>query len=154
MTNFEFYKDDIKAVGYDFAIVARSGKFAYCLDEDELENGCADCAFTKMYGPCDKLKIKWLYEEHEEQPKLTKNERKLCEILNECYIARNVSGDLIAYEKRPIRVDNCWWKAVSGIWWRLDITFGRFKDCNFSFIKWEDEEPWSVEDLLKLEVAE
>ena len=25
-------------------------------------------------------------------------------------------------------------------------------DCNFSFIKWEDDEPWAVSDLLKLEV--
>ncbi len=29
-----------------------------------------------------------------------------------------------------------------------------FSDLDFEFIEWEDEEPWAVEDLLKLEVEE
>lgn len=28
-----------------------------------------------------------------------------------------------------------------------------FPQCKFKFIKWEDEEPWSVEELLKYELT-
>lgn len=82
MTNFEYYKEQIKAIGFNFGI-ARSGKLLKCSSFP-----CVDCAFH--CNECSEYKFEWLCKEHEEQPKLTKNERKLCEIMcpinpnNEC----------------------------------------------------------------------
>lgn len=147
MTNFEYYKEQIKAIGFNFGI-ARSGKLLKCSSFP-----CVDCAFH--CNECSEYKFKWLCEEREEnkeQPKLTKNERKLCETLNKkCYIARDEDEKLTIYPTQPIKCMSFWYDYSENY---IGILNAIFTDCNFSFIKWEDEEPWSVEDLLKLEVME
>ena len=129
MTNFEYYKEQIQEIGLNFGI-ARSGKLLKCFSFH-----CVDCAFNDE--GCGKHKLKWLYSEHKEQPKLTKNERRLCEILRDGYVKRD--------KKTPL------WSANKNMWWVLPVE--ALIDCNFPFIK-EDEEMWRVEDLLKLEVEE
>lgn len=81
------------------------------------------------------------------KPKLTKRERTLCELIGFGRIARDEGGALYWYEDKP-------WKA-NGMWHCIDecITLEVF-DTPFMFIEWEDDEPWEVEDLLKLEVEE
>ena len=149
MTNFEFYKDDIKAIGFNFGI-ARSSKFLNCSSLP-----CVDCAFH--CNECSEYKFKWLCEEHEEhveQPKLTKNERELCKLLSpDTYIAKDKSGSIYAYSKKPNKrgESDGWWYAYEHC---ASISEYIFVGCNFSFITWEDEKPWSVKDLLKLEVME
>lgn len=136
MTNFEYYKDEIKALGYEFAVVEGTNEIKPC----RRMGNCAECLF-KGDGRvrfCTEDKIKWLYEEHKEQPKLTKNARKLCEILRDGYV-KNYLDDIV------------WSKEKDGLWWILPTEV--MIDCNFSFIK-EDKKMWSVEDLLKLEVID
>ena len=147
MTNFEYYAEDIKAVGYNFAI-KKDGEFASC-----LEKTCDLCIFGEGSKSCTDEKIKWLYEEHKEQQKLTKDERKLCEIIaSDTYIARDKSGSLFVYDKKPYKKDDrIGWCTKD---YCVSISDFIFADCNFSFIKWEDEEPWKVSDLLKLEVMD
>lgn len=149
MTNFEFYAEDIKAVGYDFGIDKRSGEFVSCKNTPV----CGNCKFDNN-GNCIIEIIKWLYEEHKEQPKLTKNTRKYLELLPFKYIARDRNESVYGYYEKPIK------NKYVGAW---TYTKDKVKilainkhliDCNFSFIKWEDKEPWRVEDLLKLEVME
>lgn len=132
MTNFEFYADEIMAVKYDFAIT-KNGSLTYC--------GTISCNKCEFYGgdSCTQVKIEWLYEEHKEQPKLTQNEHKLCEILNAGYLSRDIHETLV------------WASNESLEQWA--VYTHPLNDCDFSFIK-NGDEPWSVEDLLNLEVME
>ena len=145
MTNFEYYAEQIKAVECDFAL-QKNGYFTYC-----GSIGCTKCEFYGG-GSCTQEKIKWLYSEHKEQPKLTQNERKLCEILKDCYIARDKSGSLYVNIEKPFKSGSKQYWNIYGEYWYINNLI--LNDCNFSFIKWEDEEPWKVSDLLKLEVME
>lgn len=148
MTNFEYYKEEIKALNYDFAYA--NGKITKCT--------CGICGEKcKFYDDnydddkdCETNKIEWLYSEHKEQPKLTQNERKLCEILKDGYIVRDKTGSVCVKIKKPFKlVSEGYWDAYGEYFY---IIYRIFNDCDFSFIKWEDDEPWAVSDLLKLEV--
>lgn len=146
MTNFEFYADEIKAVKHDFAL-HKDGYFTYC--------GIISCNKCEFYGghSCTKAKIEWLYSEHIEQPKLTQNERKLCEVLRkDCYIVRDKTGSVCVKIKKPFKIlSEGYWDAYGEYCYIIERIFN---DCDFSFIKWEDDEPWAVSDLLKLEVMD
>ena len=155
MTNFEYFKDIILKItnrGEHLAIV--DGKPVAC----ESFNDCRDCCQLDMAN-CQIDRMKWLYAEHIEKPRLTKKERQFCELVESGWIARNKNGDLYFYEpyiEPPYKLD----KADSTIW-RHDAMMYFLSDENsdlfhiqFTFIKWGDTEPWSIEDLLKLEVEE
>ena len=62
-------------------------------------------------------------------------------------IARDKDKNLYIYDKKPIKKNECW-DALRNM--------GNFELFNhlFQFIKWEDEEPRLIEDLLKCEVIE
>ena len=75
------------------------------------------------------------------KPKLTSNEKKFCEILKSGFLKRTHYGTLV-------------WSAEKEDNERWVLSVSAFEDCNFSFIKREDDETWAVEDLLALEVAE
>lgn len=145
MTNFEYYAVQIKLLDYDFGF-KKDGEFAYC--------GSIKCNKCEFYGgpSCTKAKIEWLYQEYQEYkaPELTNNEHMLCEVMNYKYLARNKSGQLVAFKDKPVKGEVAWDSQT----YVILITDRRFKDCKFSFIKWEDEEPWAISDLLKLEVME
>lgn len=140
-TNFEFYKDEIlKIINTRNRLAKVNGKPVTCVGTD-----CEGCEFYTTSSSCDISTIKWLYEEHTEQPKLTKRERAFCEAVQEGWIARDECGDIFWCKGEP--------KKRYGIWSNGDDVCIDFTDLHlFSFIKWEDEKPWSVEDLLKLEV--
>ena len=82
-----------------------------------------------------------------------------CELAEYGYIARDEDGVLTLYLSKPL-------KNLRTYEWEPDLSkpgstihypiYGTpfMGDKNFSFINWEDEEPWAVEDLLKLEVRE
>ena len=60
------------------------------------------------------------------------------------YIAREKNGFLLVYTEKPIKILETWGLANYALMNMFDI--------KFDFIKWEDEDPWSIEDLKKLEV--
>ena len=62
------------------------------------------------------------------------------------YIVRDRNNKLYVYTEKPVRW-SCYWSLRGSYQISADI----FGDI-FSFIKWEDEDPWSIEDLKKLEV--
>lgn len=144
MTNFEFYADEIKAADYDFGF-KKDGGFVNC-----LKITCGSCIFYEGSKGCMKEKIEWLYSEHKEQPKLTQNEHKLCEILKEGYIVRDKSGSLYSNIEKPFKSDSKSYWDIHGEYWYINNLI--LNDCKFSFITWQDNEPWAVSDLLKLEV--
>ena len=141
-TNFEHYKEEILEItksGCNFAVI-----------EDEVVpcafHICEGCDLKR--GNCAIGRIKFLYAEHIEKPKLTKAERMLLEIIKGKYVARQKSGTVFAYINKPWK-DKYSWRGEP-----VCTRFDAFVNVDFPFIKWEDDEPWSVEELLKLEVKE
>lgn len=142
MLNKEKYAKEIISVvenGNKIALVG--GKVAPCEKID-----CNDCECGGLDNCKEKIK-KWMNSEYIEGPKLTQKERQFCELVKTTgWIARNESGHLCLHSIKPIK-SSVWLTNESII---IDMYFG----LDFDFIKWEDEEPWLVEDLLKLEVEE
>lgn len=164
MTNFEYYKEQILECineGRDFCVDMYGGGIRMCDNTCGYSKGCMFSHGNNIrdLGNCTTRKLKWLYEEHIEQPKLTKKERAFLEICNpECYIARDNGGTIYLYEIKPDRSVHKW-SCNSG----SCINLTHYNNNNFMlnisdlgdifpFITWEEDEPWSVEDLLKLEV--
>lgn len=104
---------------------------------------------TNGYSMCLVLQnfIDWLEKEYVEPIKLTDDEKAILRSLPKEYkwIARNVGDWLCIYTNKPTR-DNIMWNSCDGYKYWIDI-FNHL----FQFIKWEDEEPYSIEELLKNE---
>ena len=140
MTNFEYYKDDLLELAKKRnGIAVLNGKPVTC-----HTTKCTDCDLHGK-GGCNDAGIEWLYAEHIDVPKLTKFEHDFCKGVNEGYIARDLNGLLYYYTDTPKKDHNSW----SG---GRFVEIHKIKSLNFYFIKWEDEKPWSIEDLLKLKI--
>lgn len=142
MTNFEKYKDKILEMAEHtchFGLV--NGKLLPCFDAN-----CDCCKFNT--NNCVKTRFQWFYEEYKEtKVKLTAKERAFLEAFYEdwFYIARDENEVLFLYECEPVKKDEIWNVG-------FDDCVIRLNESLFPFIKWSDEKPWSIEDLLKLEV--
>lgn len=154
MTNLECFKDEIvdfAAGGYQFGVI--NGKPVRCVDVCY----CAKCEFVKAYGSskrCVEQRKKWLNAEHIEKPKLTKKERMFCELVETGWICRDGKLNLLYLYmcNEPVKDQlNLRWKGNITTCLSSDL-FIKVFGVNLSFITWDDEYPWSVEDLLKLEV--
>lgn len=113
---------------------------------------CNGCTFSKVLT-CkkDELIPKWCESEYIEKPTITLREKKFLDVLlpEWKYIARDSNNSLCIYPIKPIRFGTCWMvKNDYNYHYVLRDMYGSM----FDFIKWEDEEPWSIEDLKKLEV--
>ena len=145
MTNFEYWKDRILEILESYILFG-------------LKNGCPtaccriECKNCDLYEDeihyCNIKRIEWLYSEHEEKPKLTKRERKLCEALETGWIAANKSGNVYWYSNLPVKLYTMY-QIRGGD--SIRISGAGFQ---FDFIDFDDEEPWMVENLLLLEVEE
>ena len=150
MNNFEKYEKTIMALvrnGENIAVV--DGKPVSC-----FETHCNQCEIHVLGRQCKHVRKEWFDTEYVEKPKLTKQERKFCELFTykNLYIARdNVDcyETLHCYEGKPQKHGNQW----EGRWFSIEPMMRRCR-IEFSFIKGTDEEPWAVSDLLKLEVIE
>lgn len=106
---------------------------------------CRECDFGGDEKECKYSRFDWLCEEA--KPTLTKHERAFCYGLDtgwELYIVRNSSGALRLFSEKPEK-GNIHWDNYCNLSISLNPNL-------FSFIRWEDEEPWKLSDLLKLEV--
>ena len=142
MTNFEFWKDEILRICREYESIPAivKGRPIPCSDVK-----CDNC---DIYAACAINMIEWLYDEHVEYPKLTKRERAFCEAVKTGWIARESGGNLFYFTEKPEYLKVGFYTNAN-YYCRI---YGLEND--FEFIKWEDKEPWSVEDLLKLEVME
>ena len=87
-------------------------------------------------------------KETKEAPKLTQREKMFVEYAQTGWIARDKDGRAFIFTERPYK---------SGSMWTAEMgSYTGFKDSKsmFSFIKYEDEKTWSIEELKKLEVQE
>lgn len=148
MTNYEYFKDEIIDIiaCREITIALRDGRPVPC-----CQVRCYDCEFCEndSFGGCNSARKAWLNAEHIEKPKLTKKERQFCELVETGWITRDKGvEDLMLHKDKPVK-GSFQWNSNRHLYHSdkvLDI-FG----FNFSFITWDDKEPWSVEDLLKLE---
>ena len=140
MTNREKYAEqilDIVCSGDGFAVRKDDKRLIAC-----AKIRCSDCYFNST-GECEEATFKWAESEYIEKPVISKRDKAFLDYLKGYkYIARDDCGKLYAYTSIPpkLSVDTC--KSLT----RLDI--------DFPMIKWEDTEPWKIEDLKKLEVCD
>ena len=94
----------------------------------------------KVYKDYTCKELLW---ERKETPKLNEDEKAILKVLlNEKYkwIARDKNDWLYVYASKPKKGITIWENTGSPMMPFVHL---------FNFIKWEDEEPYSIEDLLK-----
>lgn len=142
MTNFEYWKDRIlEIVKSDVGLALNNGNPTEC-----HHISCENCNFRSKTQICNIKRFEWFYSEHEEKPKLTKRERKLCEALETGWIAADKDGAVYWHGNFPVKAITVYNGSPS-----MYLSGAGFQ---FDFIDFEDEEPWMVENLLQLEVEE
>ena len=147
---------------YGNVVETREGiKYLYhCMNSDKFLNLDDDgflwiCDFDKnlkhIYDlyEFDIMKVykdytcKELLWERKETPKLTEYEKAILSNIDKCikYIARNMDGSLLVYEDKPVKAREHWDCEFQVYYFPFDKLF--------QFIQWGDEEPYSIEELLK-----
>lgn len=109
-------------------------------DESLLSNnGAKPLDIVAVY----ELKEVWKREE----PTITEDEKVILRNLPETckWIARDINGGLFVYRDKPSKATTAWLST-------LGYTFLDSFNHLFKMVKWEDDEPWKIEDLLKLDV--
>ena len=145
---------DIACSGRNIA-VTKENKIAYCSNIS-----CESCMFDncgKHIGrsqACSDQLREWAESEYVETPVITSKEKKFLDLLlpNYKYIARDSNNDLYIYYNKPRRnsMNELWITEDSNYFYVSRDMYGNM----FNFIKWEDEAPWGIEDLKKLEVRD
>lgn len=114
-------------------------------------NNCPKCMFGitalgKGRDSCSIAAMLWLLSEYREPIKLSKLEYDILKYLSDntrhMYIARNKDGNLFLYDTEPVKNKvNDWWSGrnIHGM-----LAFNKL----FQFVKWEDEKPTSIKDVL------
>ena len=152
MKNKEKYAKEIIEIacdGYSIAIDKKSGRIAPC-----EASYCANCLFCNF--DCHEKTREWAESEYIEKPVISKRDRAFLEYLNENmhYIARDLNGGLYVYIGKPHKLIDCWEVGcLENIKCEADKSL-RMLDVDLPMIKWEDDKPWLIEDLKKLEVVE
>lgn len=136
---------EIACKGHDFGVDKNTNEVVDC-----RVTPCPTCLFLKMDN-CYKARRQWAESEYIEKPVLSKKDRAFLEYLsvNIQYIARDMSGRLYIYVRKPYKQIDCWSSSAC----ETEKTLWMFS-VDFPMVKWSDEEPWLIEDLKKLEVVE
>lgn len=142
MLNAEKFKKEI------LAMMDKNDRFA--IDNKNVLRKCVDlkcseCLFGE--GLCYFERMKWLLSEYKEPVKVSGLEHELLKFWYESgccyrYIARDSSGNLFLYVRRPTKKAEVW----ASIEWHKFIS--DFNDL-FKFIQWEDSEPTSIKEVLE-----
>lgn len=151
MKNKEKYVNEIIKIacsGSRFGVNRHNGNMSMC-----IHLRCRNCLFyDDINRRCSSDRLTWAESEYVERPVISKADRTLLKYLKKDrkYIARDEDGRLYSYSRKPSKsIALCMWIIDSGIA-RVDGCF----NADFPMVKWEDNEPWLVEDLLNLEVVD
>lgn len=148
MKNKEKYSKNIGELacdGNDIAVDKRTGKVDSC-----LYIPCSNCLFNDNKD-CDKGRREWAESEYVKPFVISKSDRMFLDYIKEEYkcIARDKNGELFLYRLTPYKEE--------GIlnWIERNCSCLHLKyNVDFPMVKWEDSEPWLIEDLKKLEVVD
>lgn len=110
---------------------------------------CASCVFSNVNNDdgrlsCTARKIRWLLSECKDPAKLTRLEYEILKWLIDKgykYIARESNCKLIVCYKKPSKGRYCW-EEINGL-----CLLSGFEEL-LQFIKWSDEEPIFMQDIL------
>lgn len=110
-----------------------------CINED-LTNEYKRSNIIKVYEDYTLKKVLW---ERKEKPKLTEDEKVILRNLPKKYkyIVRDKNETLYIYMDKP-KKESLYWDSANF------CGLGVFEHL-FQFIKWEDEEPYLISDLLE-----
>ena len=130
--------------GRNVAVCKSTGKPIDCVDIV-----CSKCSFA--VGSCTESRKEWAESEYIEKSVISKRDRAFLDYIKACfkYIARDENGRLFVYSEKPIK-KSCYYDNVGGVTVGIVFAF----DIKLPMVKWEDPEPWLIEDLKKLEVCE
>ena len=132
---------------HEFFISLNNG---ICIEVEKYNNNLIDKIFStndivKVYKNYTLKEVIW--KRRKEKPKLTDDEITILKNIKKRfkYIARDEDNNIFLYEEKPRKKD---------YGWRLDDRDAYFVDFYmfdnlFQFVKWEDNEPYLIEDLLK-----
>lgn len=148
MKNKEKYAKEIIEVaccGYCFGMDKDTSEIISC---DCIY--CHNCAFDGDRN-CNETKRKWAESEYIVKPVISKRDRAFLDYIknNFVYIARDKSGRLYVYSNKPIKKSR-YYDSIGGVIGSVCSVF----NIKLPMVKWEDNEPWLIEDLKKLEVVE
>ncbi|MGO5283076.1 hypothetical protein ACTQZR_01325 [Catenibacterium mitsuokai] len=149
MLNAEKFKDKILSIaddGYLFAIKKNDkGNVIRCCSD----MNCQDCIFDdeeSEYCGYNIPRLKWLFAEYKEPVKLSRLEYEILKWAKKegyKYIARTSSNSVFVHTNKPNKLNYCWVSEDGN-----DEYFGMFNKF-FQFVKWEDEEPRAIKDILE-----
>lgn len=150
MKNKEKYAKEIIEIacsGHAVSVSKVTGKPIACEN-----NSCKNCVRHNVDLICceeERLK-KWAESEYIEKPVISKRDRAFFEYLDKQYeyLARDKTGQLYVHRAKPYK-DNSFWTNVGRRFCLNDRI-----NVDFPMVKWEDSEPWLIEDLKKLEVVD
>lgn len=140
MTNKEKYAQEIANMAAEsilFAVDKKSGEVVKC-----SSIRCRECLFRHSFEEsCSVHRKEWANSEYIEKPKISKKDKMFLECLNPIYkyIYKDADNGLVLKGRTP-----------------HDVRFGGtyLFNVEFPMVKWDDEEPWKIEDLKNLEVVE
>lgn len=150
MTNREKFAEEILDIACSGSMIAKNkftGELVPC-----MVMCCENCEFSLgALLSCGREIKDWANAEYIERFEISKKDREFLEYIPREYktIVRNKCGNLYVCKDIPDKDlnANTWFSAED----RIFITK---MNINFPMIKWEDEEPWSIEELKKLEVVD
>ena len=136
---------EIACEGNKFGVDEKTDEVVDCLCTP-----CQTCLFFRM-NDCDKARRQWAESEYIEKQVISKKDKAFLDYLYKGinYITRDMDGGLFVYISKPHKLIDCW--ESSGC--ESDKSLKFFK-LDFPMVKWEDSEPWLIEDLKKLEVVD
>lgn len=105
-------------------------------------DGC--CRPNLRCEECLKVSYIDLLEEYKKPVKLTKFEYEYLKVAKENeynFIARDKNGTLVIYNIAPHKTDTLWCTA-SAKWDKVNF------NNLFNFVKFEDEDPWNIDNIL------
>lgn len=103
-------------------------------------DGC--CRKNLRCEECLKVSFMDLLEEYKKPVKLSKFEYEYLKVAKKegfNFIARDKSNVLYGFEKRPKKCDLMWGSGGDCV---------RMFESTFSFVKWVDEKPWKIDEIL------
>lgn len=153
MINAEIHKNELRTLFklkklQDCALRKDNGSFGNCYNI-----GCKNCMFNDKEG-CTYARIKWMLSEYKEPIKLSRLEYEILKWSEKGgykFIVRSPSDNLIAYNSAPRKAFNSWVSEndfnglVSENKYKMLWSFNEL----FKFVKWEDEKPTSIKEVLE-----
>lgn len=139
---------EIACSGHAVSVNKVTGKPIACKN-----NNCKCCVrHNDVSICCDEERLKeWAESEYIEKPVISKRDRAFLKYLGTRinYITRDMDGGLFIYIRKPHKLIDYW--ESSGC--ESDKSL-KFFELDFPMVKWEDSEPWLIEDLKKLDVVD